>query len=178
LPPPTDFNPGWSKPDHPITNVTWGEAVDYCAWIGGELPTEAQWKYAARGGADNQKFPWGDKITAEMANYSESRLHGTTPVRKYAPNAWELYDMAGNVHEWMAEWYDEDYYKSLPGPADQPVIDPLGPPVEPSSKWRGLCGGSYNSPATGIRTSFRDGYTPGLPRGRGVGFRCVLKSAR
>ena len=91
------FKRDWSKEDHPVANVTWDEARAYCSWggTGGRLPTEAEWEYAARGGKDGLMYPWGNEITPENANYSESRWKGTSPVRSYPPNAWGLYDMAG-----------------------------------------------------------------------------------
>ena len=125
MPPAPDFNPRWSKEDHPVVGMTWDEAQAYCAWAGGRLPTEAEWEYAVRGGKDGLKYPWGNDITQENANYRGSKWKGTSPVRSYPANAWGLYDMAGNVWEWAADWYDENYYASLP--PDMPVEDPPGP---------------------------------------------------
>ena len=163
LPPAPDFNPDWSKPDHPIVRITWDEAKAYCEWDAGRLPTEAEWEYAARGGKDGLKYPWGNDITPDNANYSGSKWHGTSPVRSYPPNAWGLYDMAGNVWQWAADWYDKDYY------ASSPSDDPRGPQ---SGTLRVLRGGSFLYIARYLRASNRSGVAPG-GRDFNIGFRCV-----
>jgi formylglycine-generating enzyme required for sulfatase activity len=167
MPPPPDFNPDWNKSDHPIVRATWDEAKAYCEWAGGRLPTEAEWEYAARGGKDGLKYPWGNEITPENANYSGSKWKGTSPVRSYPANAWGLYDMAGNVWEWAADWYDNDYYGTLP--SDKPVEDPRGPQ---SSKVRVLRGGSFDYATRDLRAALRG---RSEPDGRyfSIGFRCV-----
>jgi len=167
LPPPPDFNPGWSKDDHPIVRVTWDEAKVYCEWAGGRLPTEAEWEYAARGGKDGLKYPWGNEITSENANYGGSKWKGTSPVRSYPANAWGLYDMAGNVWEWVADWYGEKYYATLP--SDKPAEDPRGPQ---SGEVRVLRGGSFGDVSRILRASLRNWYAPGN-RSDVIGFRCV-----
>ena len=96
MPPAPDFNSDWSKPDHPIVQVTWDKASAYCESEGGRLPTEAEWEYAAHGGKDGLKYPWGNEITPENANYAGSRWKGTSPVKAYPRNNWGLYDMAGS----------------------------------------------------------------------------------
>jgi sulfatase modifying factor 1 len=170
MPDAPSFNSDWSKEDHPIVKVTWDEAQAYCAWAGGtngRLPTEAQWEYAARGGRDGLKYPWGNEITPENANYSGSKWNGTSPVRSYAPNGWGLYDMAGNVFEWVADWYEEDYYTTLP--SDRPADDPSGPQ---SGMRRVARGGSFYVVPRRLRASGRDGLGPGS-RADFIGFRCV-----
>ena len=163
MPPAPDFNPDWSKLDHPIVRVTWDEAKAYCEWAGGRLPTEAEWEYAARGGKDGLKYPWGDGITPENANYAGSKWKGTSPVRSYPPNAWGLYDMAGNVWQWVADWYGEDYY------ASSPAEDPRGPQ---SGKVRVLRGGSFSGGTRDLRASNRVSVGPVIRVGS-IGFRCL-----
>ena len=167
MPPAPDFNPNWSKQDHPVVRVTWDEAQAYCQWAGGRLPTEAEWEYAARGGKDGLKYPGGNDIAPENANYSGSKWKGTSPVGSYPANAWGLYDMAGNVWEWVADWYDQDYYGTLP--SDKAVDNPRGPQ---QGTLRVLRGGSFIDDARNLRASNRTG---GVPGGRYdyVGFRCV-----
>jgi formylglycine-generating enzyme len=163
MPPPPDLNPEWSKEDHPVVRVTWDEAKAYCEWAGGRLPSEAEWEYAARGGNDGLKYPWGNDITPENANYRGSRWKGTSPVLSYPANAWGLYDMAGNVWDWAADWFDEHYYGS------SPPDDPRGPH---SGTMRVLRGGSFFLNARGLRAANRDRGAPGY-RYFGIGFRCV-----
>ena len=106
----------WDKPRSarlPVTDVDWSQASKYAAWVGGRLPTEAEWEYACRS-ADGRIYPWGDEPPAtERLNYN-SEINNTTEVGTYPPGANGLYDMAGNVMEWTADWYSEDYYKSVP----------------------------------------------------------------
>jgi formylglycine-generating enzyme required for sulfatase activity len=171
MPPPPGFNPEWSKQDHPVVRVTWDEAQAYCAWAGGRLPTEAEWEYAARGGRDGLKYPWGNEITPENANYYGGKWKGTSPVGSYPANAWWLYDMAGNVWEWVADWYGEHYYASLP--PDKPAEDPRGPQ---SGTRRVMRGGSFKLDATVLRAAERYGVEPDDRIGD-IGFRCLREVA-
>ena len=154
------FNRGWEEENHPIVEVSWNEAKAYCHWAAGRLPTEAEWEYAARGDAGGLKYPWGNDITNEEANYSAK---GTSSVGSYPANGFDLYDMAGNVSEWAADWYGKRYYTS------SPARDPEGPSAVLG---RVLRGGSWVSVPAGLRSSFRGRYLPGYGA-YNIGFRCV-----
>ena len=97
---------------HPVVLISWHDAQAYCEWAGGRLPTEAEWEKAARGGLDGKLYPWGDEIDPSLANYDNR--DGTTTVGSYPSNGYSLYDMAGNVWEWVADWYDTSYYSRSP----------------------------------------------------------------
>jgi len=119
--------------DHPVVQVSYGDAIAFCAWAGLSLPTEAEWEFAARGGLDGARFSWGDddpQETEPLANtwqggfpYENSELDGytrTSPVGTYPPNGHGLYDMAGNVWEWTDDWYTA----SRSGAAETPCCGP------------------------------------------------------
>jgi sulfatase modifying factor 1 len=115
-----DGHPSTDRGDHPVTLVRYDDAAAYCAWLSSatdrsfRLPTEAEWEKAARGGAESKRYPWGDRLDRNMANFlvdpALKPTHGTTPCRSYPPNGYGLYDMAGNVWEWVCDWYDARYY--------------------------------------------------------------------
>ena len=116
LPPKFDFSlerdPYYGNPtyaDYPVINVNWNQATAYCAWAGRQLPSEAQWEYAARGGLDGATYPWGNEFPSctsgaeNGAQFYSCSIDDTITVGSFASNAYGLYDMAGNVWEWVAD---------------------------------------------------------------------------
>lgn len=123
-----DSEPPKDRLDHPVTLVRWDDALAYCAWLSNasgrivRLPTEAEWEKAARGGLEGKRYPWGDRLDHNMANFladpAQKAAHGTTPCRAYPANGYGLYDTIGNVWEWVQDWYDPAYFAT--SPADSP----------------------------------------------------------
>jgi sulfatase modifying factor 1 len=119
--PPFWNDPNFSHPAQPVTGVSWYEAVRYCDWLSTQtgrrfrLPSEAEWERAARGSIEQRKFPWGDDPPQSLPDYTKRWQDGPDPVAGYAPNAFGLYDICDNVHEWCSDWYDPNYYGVSPG---------------------------------------------------------------
>ncbi len=165
--------------DHPVVHVSWADAAGYAAWAGKRLPTEAEWEYAARGGLEQVRYPWGDELHPEgehrcniwqgsfpVKNTGDDGWFGTAPVGAFAPNGYGLHNLAGNVWEWCADWWSPTFH------VDSPRIDPRGPQHGAAKVMRGgsyLCHESY---CNRYRVAARSSNTPDSSTGH-LGFRCV-----
>jgi sulfatase modifying factor 1 len=120
--------PEFSGATHPVVAVNWFDAVAYCHWLSAawkmpaRLPTEAEWEFAARGGAERKLYPWGDASFETRAGYATRWHHVPEPVATAEPNGYGLFDMCENVHEWCGDWFDAGYYEA------SPMENPPGPP--------------------------------------------------
>jgi len=168
-PPSPDKNEGYGDPlksNHPVTGVNYQQAVDYCSFVHGRLPTEAEWEKAARGPEGNI-YPWGDATpVCDLANFSRCENETTSVVDHPAGMSYyEALDMAGNVHEWVADWYDAKYY------SNSPLDDPLGPDL---GSTRSVRSSGFNSPAYETESARRFAFNP-IFQLEDLGFRCVVE---
>ena len=150
--------------DCPVENVSWDDAVEYTRRIGGRLPTEAEWEYAARGGNKSRGYKYsGSDNLDEVGWYENNSGRRTHPVGQKQPNELGLYDMSGNVWEWCEDWYDQGYY------AKSPRDNPTGPSY---GSLRVLRGGSWYDNVDDCRLTNRSRNSPD-DRDHLIGFRCV-----
>ena len=186
-------------PDHPVVHVTFEDALAYASWVGKELPTEAEWEFAARGGLDGAEFAWGDELVPggrHMANtwqglfptenLNEDGYRRTSPVGVFPPNGYGLYDMIGNVWEWTTDWYSEQHQADAKKPCCIPD-NPRGAAMEQSY---GSCASDTTIPRKVLKggshlcaPNYCRRYRPAARHAQPIdssathiGFRCVVRS--
>lgn len=173
-----------SRGDHPVVHIAWMDALAFCEWHGSRLPTEAEWEYAARGGLEGARYPWGDERTPggvhqanvwqgnfPDTNTMEDGWMGTAPADAFAPNGFGLFNMVGNVWEWCNDWFDPYFHR------DEQRVNPTGPI---SGTRRVMRGGSYlchESYCFRFRVSARSSNMADASTGN-LGFRVVRKRIR
>jgi beta-lactamase class A len=155
-PAPYHWKPELARSPIAIYNVTWDDAKAYCEFRGGRLPTEAEWERAARGGLEGQDYPWGDKFDAKLLRSGTDR--GPGEPGKFPPNAFGLYDMAGNMTEWTADWFDREAYSKG------------GPPA--TGLYKVIRGGAWSDQPRRVTVFFRNWVRPTM-RQPNIGFRCA-----
>jgi formylglycine-generating enzyme required for sulfatase activity len=181
--------PAPAKATLPVYNVSWHDAAAYCAWRGARLPTEAEWEKAARGGVADLDYPWGNEYESEEAQPApapagetaakpesqparaprvkhahSSSAGGPRPVGSFAPNGFGLYDMSGNVWEWVSDWYDLYYY------GVSPIQNPRGPE---QGRYKVIRGGSWADTDARLGAVYFRNYTSPDERTPTIGFRCA-----
>jgi gamma-glutamyl hercynylcysteine S-oxide synthase len=181
-------DPRLNKPDQPVVGINWQDAKAYCEWKGKRLPTEAEWERAARGPEGNL-YPWGNEFDPKKANYGKVQ-EATVAVTSYPESAsyYGLHHMAGNVFEWVSDWYDPSFYGKGTG---KESVNPLGPE---KAVWIGgtgtyadrltvgekrvIRGGSWVAPEGSLRTTHRFWNHPlNNSYGVGLGFRCAMTAS-
>ena len=169
--------------NHPVVHVSWNDANAYSNWIGKDLPTEAEWEYAARGGLEQKLYAWGDdgseifnRCNIWDGNFpNENTLDdgwlGTSPVDFFKPNNFEIYDTSGNVWEWCSDWFSSSYHSN---DRKETRLNPSGPKFGTSKVMKGgsyLCNDSY---CNRYRVAARTENTPDSSTGN-LGFRLIYR---
>jgi formylglycine-generating enzyme required for sulfatase activity len=168
--PPLWDDPNFANPKQPVVAVSWFDSVAYCTWLSRalgkqfRLPTEAEWERAARGGKEDEAFPWGNCAPEELPDYARRWKTGPEPVGLYEPSPYGLYNLGDNVHEWCTDWYDAAYYSV------SPERNPQGPS---SSTRRASRGGSWRHHVKVTRTAARSSIPPEF-KYADYGFRVAL----
>jgi formylglycine-generating enzyme required for sulfatase activity len=185
-----------SKDDHPVVQVSYEDALTYAKWAGKRLPTEAEWEFAARSDLEQATYAWGDDFQPTQLNFWDVKARpfpvvspkaggaaGTSPAGTFPPNGYGLYDMTGNAWQWVADWYDADYFAAQAKMSK--VSDPQGPPRSYDPDDRGVPadapkrvtrGGSFLcnvDDCLSYRPSARRGNDPFNPMSH-IGFRLVM----
>ena len=175
--PPQWGEAGFGDPDQPVVSVSWFEAIAYCEWLTAlsgrpyRLPTEAEWERAARGGVEGALYTWGDEPPLARPDYLRrwgGVVSGPRRVAEEPPNAFGIFDLGENVHEWCADWYSKDFYPISPD------RNPAGPP---SGERRASRGGSWRHHIKVSRCAARSSIPPSFQYAD-YGFRVVRNPAR
>ena len=166
------------KGSHPVVNVNWHAAVAFCRAESKRLPTEAEWEYAARGGLKGKAFPWGDEMPdATRANFHASNIKATTAVGSYAANGYGLFDMAGNVWEFVADEWGPYAALASVNPVAGGNLFSSGESFRSVNTRRVIRGGSWGGAPVNLRVAYRDSHPPEGARDF-VGFRCARSAPR
>lgn len=170
-------DPRLNKPEQPVVGVNWYDASGFCEYKGKRLPTEAEWERAAKGPEGSAHYPWGHHLDANKANYGQNVGH-TTAVDSYPEgvSGYGAYNMAGNVFEWVSDWYDPNYFNV------STALNPQGPATGLNFANQGpvkvLKGGSWLAPSSSLHTSHRFWNQPeNNSYGVGLGFRCAQSAS-